>query len=121
MTAGGLIAGFVIALVRRCVARATELKEDARSRRSFSFRSRSAVTIVSLKGNNVDLLHFLFGSVLALDDPTLLLIAAITTLSLAVLAVIYRPAGAGMRRPRLPALGQPRLARPPHRVPGRWW
>jgi len=46
---------------------------------------------VSLKGNNVDLLHFLFGSVLALDDPTLLLIAAITTLSLAVLAVIYRP------------------------------
>ena len=49
------------------------------------------VTIVSLRGNNIALLHFLFGTVLALDDPTLLLIAAITTISLAVLAVIYRP------------------------------
>ena len=46
---------------------------------------------MSLKGTNVDLLHFLFGSVLALDDPTLLLIAGITTLSLVVLALIYRP------------------------------
>ena len=36
-------------------------------------------------------MHFLFGSVLALDDQTLLLIAGITTLSLAALALIYRP------------------------------
>jgi len=49
------------------------------------------VTIVSLRGSNIDLLHFLFGSVLALDDQTLLLIAAITSLSLLVLALIWRP------------------------------
>jgi len=49
------------------------------------------VTIVSLKGSNLDLLHVLFGTVLALDNHTLVLIAAITTLSLIAMAVIYRP------------------------------
>jgi len=91
MTAGGLIAGFVIALGAGVVARATELKEDASLAAFFLISLAVGVTIVSLKGNNVDLLHFLFGTVLALDDPTLLLIAGITTLSLVVLAVIYRP------------------------------
>src|SRR5882724_5221065 len=91
MTAGGLIAGFVIALGAGFVARATELKEDASLAAFFLISLAVGVTIVSLKGNNVDLLHFLFGTVLALDDPTLLLIASITTVSLIVLAVIYRP------------------------------
>lgn len=91
MTAGGLIAGFVIALGAGVVARATELKEDASLAAFFLISLAVGVTIVSVKGNNVDLLHFLFGSVLALDDPTLLLIAAITTLSLIVLSLIYRP------------------------------
>jgi zinc/manganese transport system permease protein len=91
MTAGGLIAGFVIALGAGFVARATELKEDASLAAFFLISLAVGVTIVSLKGNNVDLLHFLFGTVLALDDPTLLLIAGITTISLAALAIIYRP------------------------------
>jgi zinc/manganese transport system permease protein len=91
MTAGGLIAGFVIALGAGVVARATELKEDASLAAFFLISLAVGVTIVSMKGNNVDLLHFLFGTVLALDDPTLLLIAGITTLSLVILAVIYRP------------------------------
>jgi zinc/manganese transport system permease protein len=91
MTAGGLIAGFVIALGAGFVARATELKEDASLAAFFLISLAVGVTIVSLKGNNVDLLHFLFGTVLALDDPTLLLIASITTISLVALAVIYRP------------------------------
>jgi zinc/manganese transport system permease protein len=91
MTAGGLIAGFVIALGAGLVARATELKEDASLAAFFLISLAVGVTIVSLKGTNIDLLHFLFGSVLALDDQTLLLIAGITTISLVVLALIYRP------------------------------
>jgi zinc/manganese transport system permease protein len=91
MTAGGLIAGFVIALGAGVVARTTELKEDASLAAFFLISLAVGVTIVSMNGNNVDLLHFLFGTVLALDDPTLLLIAGITTLSLVILAVIYRP------------------------------
>jgi zinc/manganese transport system permease protein len=47
--------------------------------------------IISLKGTNLDLLHVLFGNVLALDDQALVLIAAITSFTLVVLALIYRP------------------------------
>jgi zinc/manganese transport system permease protein len=91
MTAGGLIAGFVIAVGAGVVARTTELKEDASLAAFFLISLAVGVTIVSLKGTNIDLLHFLFGTVLALDDQTLLLIAGITTLSLVALALIYRP------------------------------
>jgi len=44
-----------------------------------------------VKGSNVDLMHFLFGSVLAIDNPTLLLILGVTSVSLVVLALIWRP------------------------------
>jgi zinc/manganese transport system permease protein len=91
MTAGGLIAGFVIAVGAGVVARVTELKEDASLAAFFLISLAVGVTIVSLKGTNIDLLHFLFGSVLALDDQTLLLIAGISSLSLGILALIYRP------------------------------
>jgi zinc/manganese transport system permease protein len=91
MTAGGLIAGFVVALLTGLVARMTELKEDAALATFYLLSLALGVTIVSLKGTNIDLLHVLFGSVLALDDQTLILIAANATLTLIVLALIYRP------------------------------
>jgi len=91
MTAGGLIAGFVVALLAGLVARATELKEDASLAAFFLISLALGVTIVSVRGTNIDLLHFLFGSVLALDNDTLVLIAVIASLSLVMLAVIWRP------------------------------
>src|SRR5689334_23532062 len=90
MTAGGLIAGFVVAVLTGLVARTTELKEDAVLATFYLLSLALGVTIVSLKGTNIDLLHVLFGSVLALDDQTLLLIAGNATLTLIVLALIYR-------------------------------
>jgi zinc/manganese transport system permease protein len=91
MTAGGLIAGCVVALLTGLVARVTELKEDAALATFYLLSLALGVTIVSLKGTNIDLLHVLFGSVLALDDQTLVLIAGNATLTLVVLALIYRP------------------------------
>jgi zinc/manganese transport system permease protein len=91
MTAGGLVAGFVVALLAGIVARTTELKEDASLAALFLISLAIGVTIVSVHGTNVDLLHFLFGNVLALDDKTLMLVAIFTTLSLIVLALIWRP------------------------------
>jgi zinc/manganese transport system permease protein len=79
MAAGGLIAGFIIAVGAGLIARSTELKEDASLAALFLISLALGVTIVSAKGSNVDLLHFLFGSVLALDDAALLLIVSITT------------------------------------------
>lgn len=91
MTAGGLIAGFVVALLAGLVARATELKEDASLAVFFLISLALGVTIVSMKGTNVDLLHFLFGNVLALDDAMLVFMAMNTSVSLLALSVIYRP------------------------------
>lgn len=91
MAGGGLVAGFLIAVGAGLIARATPLKEDASLAAFFLISLALGVTIVSLKGSNVDLLHFLFGSVLAIDDPALMLIVSITSVSLIVLALIWRP------------------------------
>ncbi len=91
MTAGGLIAGLAVALMAGGVARATELKEDASLAALFLVSLALGVVIVSVRGNSVDLLHFLFGNVLALDNETLVLIAVIATVSLFSLALIWRP------------------------------
>lgn len=91
MTIGGLVAGFVVAGAAGLVTRSTNLKEDA-SLAAFYLMSLSlGIAIVSLRGSNVDLLHVLFGSVLALDDATLLFLAFSATITLLALAVIYRP------------------------------
>jgi len=91
MAGGGLAAGFIIAVGAGLIARATELKEDASLAAFFLISLALGVTIVSVKGTNIDLLHVLFGSVLALDNQTLLLIAINATITLIVLALIYRP------------------------------
>src|ERR1700740_1769500 len=91
MTTGGLIAGFTVAILAGVVARTTELKEDASLAAFYLVSLAVGVTIVSVKGTNIDLLHVLFGTVLALDDQTLLLIAINATVTLLMLALIYRP------------------------------
>jgi zinc/manganese transport system permease protein len=91
MTTGGLVAGFAVALLAGLVSRSTGLKEDASLATFYLTSLALGVTIVSIKGTNVDLLHVLFGNILALDDQTLLLVAINATITLLVLAVIYRP------------------------------
>ncbi|MEY3552230.1 MAG: hypothetical protein RL735_578 [Pseudomonadota bacterium] len=91
MTLGGLAAGFTVVILAGLVARNTALKEDASLAAFYLISLALGVTIVSLKGSNVDLLHVLFGSVLALDDAALILLAAMSSVALIVLALIYRP------------------------------
>ena len=69
MTIGGLIAGFAVAILAGVVARTTELKEDASLATFYLVSLALGVTIVSIKGTNIDLLHVLFGNILAMDDP----------------------------------------------------
>jgi zinc/manganese transport system permease protein len=91
MTAGGLVAGFTVAILAGVVSRTTDLKEDASLATFYLASLALGVTIVSVKGTNIDLLHVLFGNILAMDDQTLLVVAFNATLTLIVLAVIYRP------------------------------
>ena len=91
MGIGGLIAGLSVALISGAVSRATNLQEDA-SFASFYLTSLAlGVLIVSLRGSNLDLLHVLFGSILAIDANALYLVGAITSGTLIVLALVYRP------------------------------
>jgi len=90
MTLGGLVAGLVIALLAAFVSRVTVLREDA-SLASFHLVALAmGVMLVSISGSGVDLIHVLFGSVLALDDAAVLLLAGSASLSVLVLAAIYR-------------------------------
>ncbi|MFC7398636.1 metal ABC transporter permease [Chelatococcus sp. GCM10030263] len=91
MTVGGLFVGIAVALLSGLVTRLTALKEDASLAGFYLVSLALGVTLVSLRGSNVDLLHVLFGSVLALDDAALFLIAGISSVTLVALALIYRP------------------------------
>jgi zinc/manganese transport system permease protein len=91
MGLGGLIAGLAVALLSGLISRSTVLREDA-SFASFYLSSLAAgVLIVSLHGSNIDLLHVLFGTILAIDAEALYLVGAIASFTLIVLAVVYRP------------------------------
>ena len=91
MSLGGFIAGLAVALAAGLVARSTLLREDASLAGFYLVSLAAGVLIVSVRGSNIDLLHVLFGTVLALDDVALILVASLATVSLIVLAVIYRP------------------------------
>lgn len=88
---GGLIAGLLVALLAGLVSRFTTLREDA-SFASFYLTSLAAgVLIVSLHGSSVDLLHVLFGTILAIDSQAIFMVGGIASFTLIVLALIYRP------------------------------
>ncbi|MBN36152.1 MAG: zinc ABC transporter permease [Rhodospirillaceae bacterium] len=90
LTLGGLIAGLVIAGLAGLVSRVTVQREDA-SLASFHLVALAlGVLMLSVSGSQVDLVHLLFGSVLALDDAAVLLVAGVATVTLVTLALIYR-------------------------------
>ncbi|MDP2618568.1 MAG: metal ABC transporter permease [Hyphomicrobiales bacterium] len=91
MTLGGLATGLAVALLSGLIARATTLKEDTSFAALLIVALALGVAIVSLKGADEELVHLLFGDVEALDRTAVMFLAVAATLSLAVLALIYRP------------------------------
>jgi zinc/manganese transport system permease protein len=91
MTFGGLIAGVIVAVLAGIVARATPLKEDASLAAFFLISLALGIVLLSMRSSNDEILHVLFGDVLRLDSGKLMLIAAISTVSMAALALMWRP------------------------------
>lgn len=91
MTVGGVIAGLAVVSLSGLVARTSVIKEDASLAAFYLISLALGVLIVSLKGSAVDLMHVLFGTVLALDDPALIYLAATTTITAFGLALLLRP------------------------------
>ncbi|ESY92273.1 metal ABC transporter permease [Mesorhizobium sp. LNHC229A00] len=77
MTIGGLIAGVIVALGAGAVSRFTIQREDASMAAFYLISLAIGVLMVSIRGSSVDLMHVLFGTVLALNNEALMLIGGI--------------------------------------------
>jgi zinc/manganese transport system permease protein len=90
MGAGGMLAGLAVALLAGWFARRTGTGEDSQLAGLYLVALAAGVALISAQ-RGVDLTHLLFGSVLAVDNTALLAMAGAATLTLPVLAVIWRP------------------------------
>jgi zinc/manganese transport system permease protein len=91
MTAGGFAAGLAVALLAGIVSRRTVLREDASFAGFYLSSLALGVLLVSTHGSNIDLLHILFGTILAVDNRALYLVGGIASISTLTLLAIYRP------------------------------
>jgi zinc/manganese transport system permease protein len=88
---GGLVAGMAVAVGAGALARATGGREDASLAALYLVALALGVALISARGGAVELTGLLFGSVLGVDDPALLLMAGVATLTLFALAFAWRP------------------------------
>ncbi|WP_208434942.1 metal ABC transporter permease [Bartonella phoceensis] len=90
MTLGGILAGVIVALATVVISRNSFQKEDASMTVFYLIALAAGVIIVSLKNSTIDLLHLLFGSVLALDTQALLMITTIMLITVCSLRIFWR-------------------------------
>ena len=90
MAFGGVVAGMLVAGIAGLVTRFTTLKEDASLAAIYLVALALGVMLISGHGTQLDLLHILFGSALGVDSQGLLMVAGVSSVSLLLLAVMYR-------------------------------
>lgn len=90
MTVGGMAAGMLIAVASGLVARSTSSREDSSLAAFYLISLSLGVLLISTRGSSVDLLHVLFGSVLALNHEAVVLLGVITSLTLLGMGLMYR-------------------------------
>jgi zinc/manganese transport system permease protein len=91
LSVGGFLAGAVVAGSAGLIARLQPKRPEVSLAAFYLVSLALGVMIVSMGGSNVDLMHVLFGTVLAVDMRGLVFIAAVSSATLLVLAAIYRP------------------------------
>ena len=87
MGAGGLAAGLVMALGVGVASRKSVVREDAHLAAFYLTCLALGVALVSRYGSQADLLHLLFGSVLAMDASALLLLAVVAGVTVLALFI----------------------------------
>jgi zinc/manganese transport system permease protein len=90
MGLGGVVAGLVVAVLAGWLARRTGGREDSQLAGMYLMALAAGVALISAQ-HSLDLTHLLFGNVLAVDDTALLGMAGVATVTLPVLALIWRP------------------------------
>lgn len=91
MGGGSFVAALVVALLAGWVTRVTSQREDASFAAFYLIALAVGVMIISTHGSPVDLMHVLFGSILAVDNESLYLVAGVSSFTLLVLALTLRP------------------------------
>jgi zinc/manganese transport system permease protein len=91
MSLGGLAAGLAVALLSGLVTRLTAAHEDASFAAFYLISLAAGVLIVTRAGHDEELVHILFGDLLALSPPALVLLAAVSTVTVLGVALLYRP------------------------------
>jgi zinc/manganese transport system permease protein len=91
LSLGGFLTGALVAASAGLVARFRPKRPEVNLAAFYLISLALGVIIISARGSNVDLMHVLFGTVLAVDMRNLLFIAIISSIALLVLAAIYRP------------------------------
>ena len=88
---GGLIAGIGVAVLTAYLARNTILRSDASLASLYLIALAIGIFILSAAGSAVPLKSFLFGSILGVDDASLILVGGVATVTLVTFALILRP------------------------------
>lgn len=88
---GGLIAGVGVAVLTAYLARNTILRSDASLASLYLIALAIGIFILSAAGSAVPLKSFLFGSILGVDDASLILVGGVATVTLVTFALILRP------------------------------
>jgi zinc/manganese transport system permease protein len=90
MTFAGFIAGVIVAVLAGLVSRFTVQREDSSLAAFYLISLAFGTLLLAINGSDEELLHALFGDAMALSGEGLIVVAAIATISLAGLAVIWR-------------------------------
>jgi len=91
LSLGGIMAGVLVALLASAAMRFDSECSEAPLAVLYLMSLAAGVLLVSLRGSNIDLMHVLFGTVLAVDTRALVFIALVATVTLLSLAAIWRP------------------------------
>jgi len=91
LTLGGLFAGLAVAGLTALMVRSRPQQQDTSLIAFYLVSLSFGVMIVAARGSQADLMHVLFGTVLAVDLKALVLIASISSLTMLVVAAFYRP------------------------------
>jgi zinc/manganese transport system permease protein len=90
LSLGGLASGFAVAALAALLT-GGRARRDAGLVAFYLVALSLGVLLVAWRGSNVDVMRVLFGTVLAIDRPMLLQIAAVASVVLVVIAALYRP------------------------------
>jgi zinc/manganese transport system permease protein len=90
LTLGGVLTGLAVAGLAALTASRPQ-RPDSNLIAFYLVSLSFGVLIVAARGSQADLMHVLFGTVLAVDVKALVLIASISSLTMLVVAALYRP------------------------------